>query len=58
MKATIHKPESSARAWAWRIALGPASLLDGVVEFCTLGFVSVGAKLSAARNLARARAAG
>ena len=32
MKATIHKPESSARAWAWRIALGPASVLDGVVE--------------------------
>lgn len=57
MKATIHKPESSAKAWAWRIVLGPASVLDGVVEFFSLGFISFGAKLAVARNLARARAA-
>lgn len=57
MKATLHKPEATARAWAWRIALGPASVLDGVIEFFSLGFISVGAKLATARNLARARAA-
>lgn len=43
------------RAWAWRLALGPASILDGVVETITMGFFGVGAKLSVSRKLAKSR---
>lgn len=56
MKLTAYpKTEPTKRAWAWRLMLGPATLLDGVVETLTLGRYGVGAKLSAAKNLARAR---
>lgn len=49
--------EPCAQAWLWRLALGPASLVDGVVETATLGFFGVGAKIAASRGLARARMA-
>jgi hypothetical protein len=44
------------RAWAWKILVGPAALLDGLCETLTLGFVGVGAKLAATRRLAQSRA--
>lgn len=49
------KTEPTKKAWAWRLLLGPAAILDGLVETLTLGRYGVGAKLSAAKNLARAR---
>lgn len=33
MKLTAYpKSEPSKRAWAWRLLLGPAALLDGLVK--------------------------
>lgn len=47
--------EPSLAAWCWRLTLGPASMLDGLVETLTLGHFGVGAKLNVAKNLAKAR---
>lgn len=49
------KIERSGKAWFWRLALGPAQLLDGVVSICTLTFVNSGFALATARALSRAR---
>lgn len=51
----LPKREPNVKAWLWRLGVGPASLLDGLVETFTLGFFGAGAKLSAAKNLAKAR---
>ena len=50
-----NKPESNAQAWAWRIALGPAMILDGLLSTVSAGSLSLGASLAVARNLSRAR---
>ena len=49
------KKEHSAKAWLWRLLLGPASVLDGIVETLSFSFIGVGARLSASRNLAKSR---
>jgi hypothetical protein len=56
MKLTAYpKTEPSKKAWGWRLLLGPAALLDGLIETATFGRYGVGAKLSVAKNLARTR---
>jgi hypothetical protein len=49
------KFEESVGAWFWRLLLGPAQVLDGVITICTLTFVSGGLALACSRALARAR---
>lgn len=49
------KREPSAKAWMWRLLLGPASIVDGVVETLTFGFYGVAAKLHVSKYLALAR---
>lgn len=49
------KKEPSIKAWAFRLLLGPASLLDGIVETLTFGFYGVGARLEVSKMLAMAR---
>lgn len=51
------KKEPTRKALAWKLLLGPASLLDGLFETLTLGRYGIGARLAAAKNLARARIA-
>lgn len=48
-------PEKSARAWFWRMILGPSMVIDGIVGFVLLGSWGPGLALRVARNLARAR---
>ena len=49
------KKEPSLKAWMWRLLLGPASIVDGIIETLTFGFYGVAAKLRVSRNLALAR---
>ena len=49
------KTEPNKTAYAWKLMLGPASLLDGIVETVTLGRYGIGARYTVARNLARSR---
>jgi hypothetical protein len=56
MKITaLPKTEPSAKAWGYRLLLGPASLLDGLVETLTFGFYGIGAKCQVAMCLSKAR---
>jgi hypothetical protein len=56
MKLTaLKKKEPNMKAWGWRMLLGPASLIDGLVETISFSFFGVGAKLWASKNLALAR---
>jgi hypothetical protein len=43
------------RVYIWRLLMGYAGLVDGLIEVCTLGIVSCGLKLKTARQLAKAR---
>jgi hypothetical protein len=54
VKANL-KPEQSGKAWGWRVLLGPAMLLDGVLATLSLGTLNAGAALGAARRLAAER---
>lgn len=49
------KIEQTATAWAWRVLLGPAMLLDGALSTLTLGTLSLGAALKVSRRLAMTR---
>jgi hypothetical protein len=48
-------PESSAKAWILRMAIGPAMVVDGICHFFSLGCFSAGCSLAAARKLAKTR---
>lgn len=47
--------EKSAQAWFFRFLIGPAMILDAIIFILTLGVVSFGLQLKAARQLALAR---
>lgn len=49
------KLEKTVGSWFWRLMLGPAQLLDGVVSICSLTFVKSTFALDAARALSRSR---
>jgi len=56
MKLTaLPKSEPSVKAWAYRMAIGPASILDGVVEILTFSFYGLGAKYWVCMRLAMVR---
>ncbi len=48
--------ESSVEAWFWRLLLGPATVLDGVVATLTGGSLLLGAGFAVTKRLARDRA--
>lgn len=48
-------PERTLQAWGWRLLLGPASILDGIVLTLTLGTWSPRFTLRVARSLAGSR---
>lgn len=49
------KAEKTLAAWAWRVLLGPALLLEGLLQTVTLGTIYTGAVVRVASRLARAR---
>ncbi len=49
------KAEQTLSAWLWRAALGPATVIDGVLSSITLGTLHVGLGLESARRLSTAR---
>jgi hypothetical protein len=49
------RSEPNLRAWVWRILVGPALILDGLIATVTLGMASGSFTLNAPRNLAMAR---
>lgn len=55
VKVMNRKIEHTTKAWAWRLLLGPALLLDGAIATLTVGTFSVGAALGVSRRLAMAR---
>jgi hypothetical protein len=58
MKLTAYPgTEPNGKAWRYRLLLGPAAILDGLVETITLGRYTLGAKLDVATKLARSRCA-
>lgn len=44
--------EPNLGSWAYRMLVGPAMVIDGLVHFITLGYVSLGLSLAATRKLA------
>jgi len=49
------QPEKSAKAWALRMCIGPAMVIDAVAHFFTLGCLSLGCSLEVSRKLAMVR---
>jgi len=49
------KREQTVEAWVWRLLLGPAMLVDGIVFTLTASTVSTGVVLEVSRRLAMAR---
>ena len=49
------KLEPNIKSWFWRLVLGPAIILEGIVATITVGTVSLGLSLKVARNLGRVR---
>ncbi len=49
------KMEPNKKAWGFRLLMGPACFVDGVVSLMTLSFVSTGLALTVSRKLAKAR---
>ena len=49
------KGEKSAAAWFWRILLGYANVIDGIVSILSLGFLSSGLAYRATLRLLMAR---
>lgn len=49
------KPEKSAKAWLFRVAVGPCMIIDGLCHSATLGCFSVGVAMTASKHLALAR---
>jgi hypothetical protein len=47
--------ERSAKAWMWRLAIGPASIIQGIISTLTFGMVSTNLTLEVTRQLALAR---
>lgn len=56
MALTVNKHrEKTARAWFFRVLFGPAMMIDGLVVFLTVGFISPGLSLSTAKAMAKSR---
>lgn len=49
------KAEHSAKAWGWRVLLGPAILFDGLFSTLTLSSINPGLRVRVARRLSQAR---
>jgi len=47
--------EPSMRAWFWRLLIGPANIVDGVIAILTLGTIGFSCSYNVARKLHRAR---
>lgn len=44
--------EPNIQSWGWRMLLGPAMMVDGLLHFFTAGCFSAGLALACARQLA------
>lgn len=55
IKVSTNWKEPSLKAWFWRVLIGPATIVQGVVATLTLGTVSVYLSVECARWLAKAR---
>lgn len=58
IKVSTNWKEPSLKAWFWRVLIGPATIVQGVVATLTLGTVSVSLAMECARWLAHARLTG
>jgi hypothetical protein len=56
MALTVNKHrEKTAMGWFYRVLFGPAMIIDGIVLFLTIGFISPGLSLSTARAMTKTR---
>ena len=52
---TVYPPEKRFASFLWKAIIGPAGLIDSIVETLTLGHISPLLKLKVSMNLAKSR---
>jgi hypothetical protein len=52
---SIYPAEKKLKPFLWKTLVGPASIVDGIIETLTLGNCSPSLKLKVARILAKSR---
>jgi hypothetical protein len=51
----INSSEKSLKSFGWKILMGPAGVIDGIVGTLTLGYISTLLKLKVSLYLSRSR---